>query len=633
MGLVPEVIAEYVRPANRRQARLSGTILLRMLRPPFSLLASCVLLALAAADSIRAQQAVQPAPPERGTTLLAIDFTAVTPEGFPIADLKPEEVSIRLGGKRRTLRSLQLITVAGSDDYGVDALPPPFGTNAESERGRALVLIIEDDSFRTGRETLLREAVDDLLTRLSPRDQVSLVTMPYGGVKVPLTTDHSRVRAAMLKIVGHATDVETGSEIACRTRRTLETLASYLETHLGIREHPVTIMFITGGLAAPRRDAPVSMAPGMCELRTETFLEVGRAAGAARAQFYVIQPGDMMLRPGSISREKLSGEGFLGSDNPIEGIEHLAGVTGGKMLQLVGSNEGAMGRVVAETAAYYLATIDPDRSDRSGRSQELEVRITRPGLEMRARPHITFAQPDRLSRVPANPSLRDMLSVTTVFRSLPLRASAFTALNPDGSSIRLVTVVEPDDPSTQLASLVAALFDRDNQSVSHWTATTEDLQRSPIIGAMPAEPGAYRLRVAAIDSTGRTGTADYDVETEIVQTGMLKLSSLVLGLSRGKRFSPRLQFSNEPTALAYLEMYGAPPGTRITSSLELSRTMNGPAMVTLPLAIEAAGPNRYIATGVIPIGALSPGDYVVRAIVGIEGQPMTRVTRTLRKVR
>jgi hypothetical protein len=79
-------------------------------------------------------------------------------------------------------------------------------------------------------------------------------------------------------------------------------------------------------------------------------------------------------------------------------------------------------------------------------------------------------------------------------------------------------------------------------------------------------------------------------------------------------------------------MYGAPPGTRISSTLEVSQTMNGPAMVTLPLAIEAAGTNRYAATGVIPIGALKPGDYVVRAMVGIEGQPTTRVTRTLRKI-
>jgi VWFA-related protein len=594
---------------------------------------AAVAIALMVADvQPRAQQTQQPLPPERGIDLLSVDFGAVSADGRPIADLRPEEVSIRIGSRRRTIRSLQLISIkTAGDSPSTPSLPPPFGTNAQSERGGALVLIIDDDSFKAGREAPLRNAVDDLIARLSGRDLLSLVTMPYGGVKVPLTTDHSRVRAALQRIVGQATGTETGSDVACRTRRTLETLSGYLDTQLGIRDTPVTIMFITGGLAGPRRDAPVTMAPGMCELRTELFHEVGAAAGAARAHFYVIQPVDMMLKPGSISRETIAGGNFTGSDNPVEGIEHLAGVTGGKLMYLTNAPEGALGRVFTESGAYYLATIDPDRSDRSGHTQQLEIRVSRPGVELRTRPQITFAAPDSLTRI-QNPSPREMLSLPTVFRDLPLRATAYTALDADAKSMRIVAMAESTD-GAKLGSLVAALFDRDGKSVSHWTATAEELQRSPVIGAMPVEPGAYRLRVAAIDTTGRAGTADYDVDTEMAQSGPLRLSSIILGLSREGRFSPRLQFGSEPTALAYIELYGAPPGTRIASVLELSTTMNGPALIALPLAIETAGESRYVATGVLPIGALAPGDYVVRAMVGIEGQPMTRVTRTLRKAR
>lgn len=589
-----------------------------------------VVLWLGFTDPTRAQQPTPP--PERGVDLVSVDFSVISAEGRPVTGLEPSDVSIRIGGRRRTIRSLQLISVATAETViGGASLPAPFGTNAQSERGRALVLIIDDDSFRAGREAPLRAAVDVLISGLSPRDQLSLVTMPYGGVKVPLTTDHSRIRSALLKIVGQSSDAETGSELACRTRRTLESLRGYLDGVLGIRQTPATIMFITGGLAGPRRDAPITKAPGMCELRTETFQEVAEAAGAARAQFYVIQPVDMMLKPGTLATENIAGANFTGSDNPIEGIEHLAGVTGGKMLHLTGSPEGALGRVLAETSAYYLATIEPERSDRSGRSQQLEVRVAEARVETRARPHITFAQPDPVLSRTRNPSPREMIGVATVFRDLPLRASGYTALNADGKSLRIVTIAEPADPTAKLGSLVAALFDRDGKLASHWTATPEELQRSPIIGAMPATPGAYRLRVAAIDTSGRAGTADYELDVDVVQTGPLKLSSLILGLSRDGRFGPRLQFGAEPTAMAYVEMYGAPPGTRITSTLELAATMNGPAMVALPLAIEAAGENRYIATGVVPIGTLPSGDYIVRAMIGIEGQAMTRVVRTLRK--
>lgn len=612
-------------------AVLTLDMLCRMSSPSLSLGALVLSLAVAA-PALDAQQ--QPLPPERGADLIAVDFAAVSPDGVPVTDLQAGDVSLRIGGRRRTIRSLQLISVASADaPSSGPSLPPPFGTNADSEKGRALVMVIDDDSFRAGREAALRDAVETFIDGLSARDQLSLVTMPYGGVKVPLTTDHSRVRSALQKIVGQSTGTETGSELACRSRRTLETLRGYLEGNVGIRETPLTILFITGGLSGPRRDAPVSMAPGMCELRTEVFTEVAEAAGASRAHFYVIQPADMMMRPGGLRSESIGGGNFTGSDNPIEGIEHLAGVTGGKMLHLTGSQAGALGRVLNETSAYYLATVEPDRSDRSGRSQQLEVRVSRPGVELRARPNITFGPREPLGKRPANPSPREMLSVATVFRDLPLRASAYTALDADSRSLRIVTIAEPADPATKLGQLVAALFDRDGKLVSHWTATAEELQRTTVIGAMRAEPGAYRLRVAAIDTTGRSGTADYDLDVDIAQTGPLKLSSVILGLSREGRFTPKLQFGTEPTAIAYIEMYGAAAGTRIASTLELATTMNGPALVSLPLAIEAAGENRYIATGVVPIGSLKPGDYVVRAMVGIEGQPMTRVTRTLRKGR
>jgi VWFA-related protein len=605
-------------------------ILLRMsISPwPIRLATAAAGVALLSAAFPQAQQ--RGATPERGVDLVTVDLVALTTGGLPVSDLKAEELTVRVGGRRRAVRSLQLISPPETPPGADPALPSPFGTNAASATGRALVLIIDDDSFRVGREVPLREAVDRLIASLSPRDRLSLVTMPYGGLKVPLTTEHARVRTALSRIVGQASASETGSELACRTRRTLESLVGYLDSNFGIRETPVTIMFITGGLAGPRRDAPVTMAPGMCELTSDMFEQVGVAAGASRANFYVIQPGDMMATPG-VQRENIAGADFRGSDNPLEGIEHLAGVTGGRMLPLTGSAEGGLERVLRESASYYLVGLDPTATDRSGRSQQLEVRVSRPNVQVRTRPHITFRRPETVNAAPTNPSPREMLSVATVFRDLPLRASAYAALDPDGQSLRVVTLAETVEPDVKIGSLMAALYDQDGKVTSSWAATAEELQRSPIIGAMPAAIGAYRLRVAAIDTTGRSGTVDYDLEAEVVRTGPLRLSSLILGLSREGRFSPKLRFTTEPVAIGYLEMYGGSPGLKISSALEIARTLNGPPLAAVPFAIESAGADRYVATGAIPIGTLEPGDYIVRALIGLEGQALTRVVRTLRK--
>ena len=82
-----------------------------------------------------------------------------------------------------------------------------------------------------------------------------------------------------------------------------------------------------------------------------------------------------------------------------------------------------------------------------------------------------------------------------------------------------------------------------------------------------------------------------------------------------------------------MNLYGGSPGAPVSALLELAMTPNGPAPLAMPLAIAPTDtPNRYRATGALPIGQLPDGDFVVRAIVGIEGQPAGRVVRTLRKV-
>jgi glycine cleavage system aminomethyltransferase T len=139
--------------------------------------------------------------------------------------------------------------------------------------------------------------------------------------------------------------------------------------------------------------------------------------------------------------------------------------------------------------------------------------------------------------------------------------------------------------------------------------------------------------VAATDESGRAGTADYDLEAELASAGPLTLSSMMVGISRGGGFSPRLQFSDEPVALAYLEIYGQTNGAPVSIALEIATSPNGPAKLSIPGAVaETRSPDRRLATAAIPIGGLPPGDYVIRAVVSMPGQPSGRVVRTIRKV-
>jgi VWFA-related protein len=574
----------------------------------------------------------QQSTPARQPEPHSFEFLALGTDGRPVVDLDAADIDLRLDGRLRTLR--ELIWVPQFDPRTADGkpaqpLPPPFGTNQAQDGVRTLLLVIDDYSFRPGRERPLREAVDRFLARLAPRDRVALVTIPYGGLKTDLTTEHERVLVELAKVGGQLPDSETGSDLACRTRRTLETLMGLLESLRG-GEGPTLVLFFSSRLAGPRRDAFATLPPGACELPVDHFNRVGAAASSARAIFYIVQPDDVMLNRDSNQTETIAGTGFRGSDNPLEGLEHLAGVTGGHRLHLLAPDDDSLERITRETTGYYVVRFDQDRSDREGAFRQVQVRVNRPEVVVRARP--TFAVP-RVGPRGEAPTPASMLRDGRVYRTLPLRAGGYVSRSATTDKVKVVAIVEPLDPSARLASVAGALFDGNGRAVAQWTAGDPDAR--PLAGAFEVAEGLYRLRIAATDTSGRAGTADYEVRAELGSAGPLTVSGLVLGLSRTTGFVPRMEFGPEPVASAFLELYGQ-TGTAALSvavTFEVARTLNGPALVSTPGVIESTrAADRYAATGAIPIASLPPGDYIVRAITSVQGHASGRVMRTLRKI-
>jgi hypothetical protein len=551
-----------------------------------------------------------------------VDFVAVHADGTPVADLQKSDVEIRVGDRVRIVRSLRRVSTAPTSAR----IPSPYGTNDSVAAGRRFILVVDQESFGAGREQLLRNAVEGLVSQFTPADIAMVAALPFGGIKVPFTADTARIRRAMDGITGQGSSTETGSELACRTRRFLETLDGFLmEQPVG--GTPSTVVLLTAGLAAPRRDAPMTLAPGMCELLINHFRRITAVASAARANFYVIEPADIGITGGRW-RETIAGSGYLGSDNPLEGIEHFAGATGAARLPLDATGTGALLRVAKESSAFYEAELEPERGEVFGRSRAFAVRALRRDVTVRARPEITIADPARRSSG-TRLVVSDLLASADAFTDLPLRVGGFTVREADGR-LRVGVVVEPVDPGAALASAGAILIAGDGRVVGRWFA--KDATERPLLGAMPAPPGTYRLRVAALDTAGRPGAAEDDVEVGLTSVGPISLGALMLGVSRAEGTRLQLEFGAEPTAIASFDIYGGAPGLRMTATLEVARDVSGPPLATLPLALKRADDSRVVATGAVPLGALAPGDYVVRGVIKLDDGTTGRVMRTLRKV-
>jgi hypothetical protein len=554
---------------------------------------------------------------------LTVDFVAVDGSGAPIADLQSSEVEIRIGDRLRAIRSLRKVTAAPPSGPG--RVPAPYGTNGGVVAGRRFVLVVDQESFDPGRDPLFKRAVEGLLAQLTPADQVTVAALPFGGVRLPFTSDKARIRLAIEGVAGQGSRAETGSDLACRTRRFLESLQAWLQEQ-GTRTTPLTLVLFTAGLAGPRRDAPMGLAPGMCELQVDQFKHVATAASAARANLYVMQPADVGIGTAP-RRPTIGGIGDLGSDNPLEGTEHLVGVTGGARLPLDAAGTASLLRVASESSSYYAAELEPVAGEVPGRSRSLAVRIARRGVTLRVRPEIRLAEPAQSGTTRL--AVTALLASGDVFPDLRLRIGGFTVREADGK-LRLGVVIEPAEPAVSLESAGAILVAGDGQVVAHWFA--KSASDRPLLGAMAVTPGTYRLRVAAIDSAGRAGAAEDTIDAALVPVGPLSLGSLMLGVARSGSTVPQLEFGSEPTAIAYFDIYGGVAGLPISARVEVARDLDAPPLMAVPLVLTAADSGRVVASGTVPVGALPVGDSVVRAVVRLDSGETGRVVRTLRKL-
>jgi len=545
--------------------------------------------------------------------LIAVDFSAVGPDGLPVADLQPSEVTLRIDGRTRTIRSLEYVPVRTS--AGV-AGALPYGSNVVTEDGRAIVLIVDFESIRPGRESALREHIGQFVRTLSPNDRLALVTVPYGGVKVDLTTDHAKVSQSLVALSGQAPSVESDSEAACRTRATLVALRGAIDDLRGA-EAPVTVVLFSGQMAGPQgvQSMQSGVSLGRCQLLREHFQQVGNAVANARAQLYIVQPELSQSSAGRV------------------GLEHLTGVTNAPLWHIGGTADGALARVLRETGGYYLARFEPEPEETQGSVRGLSINIARPDVVLRSRPQLTVVrQQARLAgTAPATPLA--MMKEARLFRDLPLRVVGFSSREPGERNVRVVILFDSPDPAAALTAAIVGLFSEDGRLVASRVMPAAELVGSTVTTALTVPAGRYRLRVAASEASGRGGTADFMVDAGLVSAGGLTLSDLVLGLSRDGQFQPRLEFGAQATAMAHLELYGGREGARVGVMFEIARTVNGPAIMTMPGAFAPTNESdRFLVTAAIPIGALPPGDYVVRATVAAQDQAGGRVVRPLRKV-
>lgn len=556
---------------------------------------------------------------------LRLFFRAMGEDGQQVADLKSEELALRINGKPRPILSLNVSQSAkASSREGRAGLPAPYASNTAGGNGRVFYMLIDDDSIAAGREGQLKDAVRQLTNELAPGDLVGVLT-PQGQINIRPTDDATKVKLAVDQLAGKGSTSETEADAQCRTTHVLAALGTMISLSGAT---PTTLMIFSGGLSLPANkivdvggrnrtalggsSAPSGATSDMCPVRPEDFQNINALASTANVDLYMFHLTEVMANR---------------STNQDAGFESLAGATGGEFMRITASPQAAIARMLRETSTYYSLTFEPDAAEHAGQPLRVELKSTRDHVKVRTRPAID------LPKIPSHAAApRDMLRTAAEFRDLPLRSIAYPAPTPGSPEVTVYTEFEPVDGAA-LKEASVGLFDEKNTLKKQWTAKPEEL-KNPVMSAVTAPAGAYRVRVAAVDAAGRTGTVDYELTAEVPRADPLKLSSLLLGTqAQGSGFLRRMEFKDEGVAIAYLEVAGVPKGGKVRVDLDVTQTPDGTSLATAETSIgPAKNEDSVRAIGGFNIDALPPGDYLIRAVVSLDGKPVGKVVRTLRKV-
>lgn len=574
-----------------------------------SLIAS-ILVALAIA--VPAHLAAQPG---SGTVTLAV--RATTEDGQPVLDLKAGAVTLKVDGRPREITSFHFVDLrpaVAAKASPASPLPPPFLTNAfTTPDGRDVFVLVDEESITPGKDAAVKEAIGALMSALSPRDRVGLVSVRLGGVNIGLTRDIEKVKSAVSSLAGHGSARETAGDLRCRTTRTLGALEGLFAA--ANPAAPPTVVFFSTAVATFQAGQTARMGAATtteeCPLRSEQFTQLGAAAQASRAAFFVME----LLDGGATPLPEAAG-----------GLENFAGATNGEFLRMGANAASQMARIAASTSAYYLVGFEPEAADRGTNARRVEVSVARAGTTVRAPRELTLPKP--AGKGPVTP--RDMIRVATVFHDLPLRAAAYASRNPGDDKVRILALFEPVDGSVKLKSATIVMYDKAGNNKAQWNAQSEDLKGPTSIAALVVPAGDYRLRVASTDASGRPGTVDVPMSAALVEAGPIRLGDLVLGTMTETGPTPVLQFRNEAEALAMIELYGRPAGP-LKAYVEVLKDPAAEPLQAVALTPSATSEqDKFVLSAKIPLGDLQPGDYMLRAVVGLEGQE-GKVTRTLRK--
>lgn len=388
----------------------------------------------AAPETPQTQQAQQPpqtpqTPAPRPTfrstiDTVSVDVIVLDKQGRPVTDLTAADFEIRESKKPQRIDTFKFIDVEAAPE----SRPTTHReiTSIEDQRReagrddtRVIVIFLDDYHVRRGNAMRVREQLATFVSRLSPNDMVAIVYPLTPVVAMTFSRNHDGTAAALMQFDGRKYDYTPRNayeeryqfqppELQERMRNdlTMSAIEQVCVVMGSLKQGRKTLLYVSEGISGslPQGVAtqgplggrtPVARPPdNAMEERLAFFAStevlsrmrlVWAAAARGNTAVYTLDPRGLATGEFDINDNVSSDIDRRVLNESTDMLRTLAGETDGR--SIVGRNNPLpeLQQMVRDTSAYYLIGYTSSEAPRDGKFHEIDVRVNRRDVDVRAR--------------------------------------------------------------------------------------------------------------------------------------------------------------------------------------------------------------------------------------------------------
>lgn len=521
--------------------------------------------ALIAQAPAAAPQAQPPVTFKVEVNYVEIDAVVTDAQGRFVGDLTKDDFQVSEAGTPQSVTAFSRVDVpierADPPLYRRAVVEPDVRSNRDAFNGRVFLILLDDLQTDFRRTSRVQAAARQFIRRhVGANDMVAVMTTG-GNVKASqdFTSSQSRLIAAVDRFMGQKSTRDMPvMERSMKARNSYETLRGVAEFLGPVRGRRKAILWFGEGVEFDIGNPSVADADVVRDAMNTAIA----AATRANVTIYGIDPRGIgagldeaiELTPLPDENNPM-GPVFDGVRQSQDSLRSVSDSTGGFAVVNRNDLNESFTRIIQENSSYYVLGYYPVADRRDGRFRAVDVRVTRPGLTVRARKGYTAPPAKRPTppkdgfdtRIPA--PIREALASPVPTRDIPLAvfAASFAGVAPKAS---VALVIEIDGTKLRFAEK-DGLFQEDLEihtlamdsggkvqsggrdsvplrlrAASHDAVLTHGLR---ITRRLELAPGRYQIHVAVREANGGAiGTIRQDLDVPAYDKGPLHISGVAI---------------------------------------------------------------------------------------------------------